>query len=125
MNTQATSTPSLPSLLIRLEGLAVALAAGAAYAYLHADGLLFALLFFAPDAFMLGYIGNKQLGSVLYNIGHTYLLPGTLLALGLALNVSVVVQIALIWIAHIGFDRVVGYGLKYATAFKDTHLQRL
>jgi hypothetical protein len=26
-----------------------------------------------------------------------------------------------VWIAHIGFDRLLGYGLKYDTAFKDTH----
>jgi len=35
------------------------------------------------------------------------------------------VAISLIWIAHIGIDRVLGYGLKYPTAFKDTHLQKV
>jgi len=34
-------------------------------------------------------------------------------------------QIALVWLAHIGFDRFFGYGLKYPTGFKDTHLQRV
>ncbi|MCS4316879.1 hypothetical protein M2407_001178 [Serratia sp. BIGb0234] len=29
---------------------------------------------------------------------------------------------ALIWGAHIGFDRALGYGLKYASGFADTHL---
>ena len=33
--------------------------------------------------------------------------------------------LALIWLSHIGFDRLIGYGLKYETAFKDTHLQRV
>ena len=32
---------------------------------------------------------------------------------------------SLIWLAHIGFDRTLGYGLKCPTAFKDTHLQRV
>jgi hypothetical protein len=33
--------------------------------------------------------------------------------------------VALIWIAHIGFDRLLGYGLKYISDFKHTHLQRV
>jgi hypothetical protein len=34
-------------------------------------------------------------------------------------------QIALIWLAHIGLDRMLGYGLKYPTEFKDTHMQHV
>jgi Domain of unknown function (DUF4260) len=34
-------------------------------------------------------------------------------------------QVGLIWLAHIGIDRVLGYGLKYPTGFKDTHLSRV
>jgi hypothetical protein len=30
--------------------------------------------------------------------------------------------LALIWIAHIGLDRALGYGLKLSTSFSDTHL---
>jgi len=32
---------------------------------------------------------------------------------------------ALIWLAHIGIDRALGYGLKYPTFFRDTHLQHV
>jgi hypothetical protein len=28
------------------------------------------------------------------------------------------------WCAHISFDRALGYGLKFAEAFKPTHIQR-
>jgi hypothetical protein len=35
------------------------------------------------------------------------------------------VAVALIWFAHISMDRTVGYGLKYPTSFKDTHLERV
>jgi hypothetical protein len=35
------------------------------------------------------------------------------------------VQLGLIWFAHIGVVRAIGYGLKYPTGFKDTHLQRV
>ncbi len=37
---------------------------------------------------------------------------------------SLFVSLALVWFAHIGFDRMVGYGLKYPTDFFDTHLRR-
>jgi Domain of unknown function (DUF4260) len=33
--------------------------------------------------------------------------------------------LAAIWALHIGVDRMLGYGLKYPTAFKDTRLQRI
>lgn len=36
-----------------------------------------------------------------------------------------VLRLALIHLAHIGFDRALGYGLKYGTAFGDTHLCRI
>jgi hypothetical protein len=44
---------------------------------------------------------------------------------GVLADSDVAVQLALIWLAHIGADRALGYGLKYPTAFKDTHLQRV
>ena len=31
-------------------------------------------------------------------------------------------QISLIWFAHIGFDRALGYGLKFPLGFRVTHL---
>ncbi len=56
---------------------------------------------------------------------HTYISPLVLGTVGVLADVSLAVLLALIWTAHIGFDRVLGYGLKYATAFGDTHLGRL
>jgi hypothetical protein len=35
------------------------------------------------------------------------------------------VPIALIWANHIGIDRMLGYGLKYAEGFRFTHLGRI
>ena len=45
--------------------------------------------------------------------------------IGVVGDSSTATQIALIWLAHIGVDRLLGYGLKYPTGFKDTHLQRV
>ncbi|MDX2139615.1 MAG: DUF4260 domain-containing protein [Chloroflexota bacterium] len=116
---------SLPRLLLHLEGLFVFAAAIAAFAHLGGNGWLFAALLLVPDLSALGYFVNKEVGSVMYNAAHTYTGPGVLLAVGLAMQQPLVVLIALIWLAHIGMDRTVGYGLKYPSAFKDTHLQRV
>jgi hypothetical protein len=48
---------------------------------------------------------------------HTYAASGLLAALGLLAGSSLVVSVALVWFAHIGFDRMVGFGLKYPTPF--------
>lgn len=111
-----------PRLLLRLEGAAVLAAASVAYAQVGGGWGLFALLFLAPDLSMLGYLAGRRAGAAVYNLGHSYLAPGALGAAGLALELPMLMSIALIWVAHIGFDRAVGYGLKYATAFKHTHL---
>lgn len=44
---------------------------------------------------------------------------------GLLRDDGLVLSLCLIWLAHIGMDRMLGYGLKYPTDFKDTHLGRL
>ena len=56
---------------------------------------------------------------------HTYVGPVALGATGILADSERAAQVALIWLAHIGMDRLLGYGLKYPTAFKDTHLQRV
>jgi hypothetical protein len=126
MNHLTSSTKSsLPVVLLRAEGLAVLISAIAVYAHLRGNAWLFVLLLFTPDVFMLGYLKNVQLGSIIYNIGHTYLVPIVVLAIALYAESFLGVQIAIIWFAHIGLDRLMGYGLKYPTNFKDTHLQRV
>lgn len=121
------STPLLgrPALWLRIEGLVLLVGAVVAYGTLVGNWWLFALLLFAPDLFMIGYMSNPVWGAALYNVGHTYLLPALLLGVGWWMGWQFAIPIALIWIAHIGLDRLVGYGLKYPTAFKDTHLQHV
>ena len=113
------------ALLLRLEGLAALAAAAAAYAYVGGSWALFALLLLAPDLAMLGYRFGPAVGAAAYNAVHTDVAPAALGALGLALAAPLLQALALIWIAHIGMDRALGYGLKYATGFGDTHLGRI
>lgn len=111
-----------PTHLLRLEGLAVAAAALAAYFLLGGPLWLLVVLALAPDLSMLAYLAGSRLGSLGYNVAHTYALPLGLAGLGLWFEAVLALQVAAIWAAHIGLDRLAGYGLKYETGFKDTHL---
>ena len=85
---------------------------------------MFAGLSLVPDLSMLGYLGGPRLGAACYNAGHSYLGPAVLAALAVAASMPMLLSIACIWLAHIGFDRMLGYGLTYATSFGETHLGR-
>ena len=109
-----------PNLILRAEGLAVLVAAVWAYALAGVGWWLFLGLILAPDLAMLGYLAGPRAGAAAYNVAHTYLGPLALLALGQAWPLAT--ALGLIWAAHIGADRMLGYGLKYPWAFKATHL---
>lgn len=94
---------------------------------------LFALLFFAPDLSFLGYLAGPRVGALAYNVAHTYVSPvilgmAALLAARAPRESAFAITgslVAAVWFAHIGFDRALGYGLKYPSAFHDTHLGRI
>ena len=115
----------LPRTLLRLEGLAVLV--GALVLYFHADfgWVLMVVLILAPDLSFAGYAFGPRPGAVAYDALHTEVFPIVLGTVSIAAGAEVATTIALIWLAHIGADRLLGYGLKYPTAFKDTHLQRV
>ena len=110
---------------LRLEGAALLLGALVAYQQVGAGWGAFALLFLVPDLSMLGYLRGPRVGALLYNAAHATLGPAALIALGALTTQPVALALGLVWLAHIGFDRLLGYGLKYATGFGDTHLGRV
>ncbi|MDQ3548753.1 MAG: DUF4260 domain-containing protein [Chloroflexota bacterium] len=116
---------SLPAILLRIEGLAALATSILLYARNDGNWLLLAVLLLAPDLSALGYLVGKRVGATTYNIAHTYALPAILGGAGLLGGSDLTVSLALIWAAHIGMDRAVGYGLKYPSDFKDTHLSRV
>ena len=113
------------NLLLRLEGLCYAVAALLVYWQQGFSWWMFAALILVPDVSMIGYLAGPRIGASCYNIAHATPLAWALLLLGYFANNTTALTIALIWFAHIGIDRTLGYGLKYATAFKDTHLGNL
>jgi hypothetical protein len=111
-----------PGLVLRLEAAAVLGVSLAAYARTGESWPMFALLFLTPDLSMLGYLAGRRVGAAAYNAAHSYLIPVALGAVAVTLSTPHLLGVALIWVAHIGFDRLLGYGLKYGSAFTDTHL---
>ena len=118
----AQSVEGGPKFLLRAEGLMVL---GLVVVLFWRGGyswVLFAVLFLVPDISMLGYLINPKVGAMTYNAVHNYIGAVLLALVGLIADNRICAAISLIWAAHIGFDRLLGYGLKYPTAFGDTHL---
>jgi hypothetical protein len=115
----------LSKLLLHIEGLVVLALSVYFYFHLQFNWIVFVVLLLAPDLSALGYLKNVKVGSVLYNLFHTYTITVVTMICGLLIHNNNVLMISLIWIAHIGMDRMLGYGLKYPTKFQDTHLNRV
>ena len=116
---------SVPKLMLHAEGFVVLCAAVLLYRETGASWGKFVVLFLAPDLLAIGYVFGRKVGAHTYNLGHTYTAPFLLWLICLFGHQPVLLPLCLIWIAHIGFDRLLGYGLKYDTAFKATHLNRV
>jgi hypothetical protein len=116
---------SKPAILLRLEGACVFLFSLFLYRSSGGTWGLFFLLFLWPDLSMFAYWINVRAGSALYNLVHTYAAALTFAAVAFHQHNPSALGFAFIWLAHIGLDRALGYGLKYPTFFKDTHLQRV
>lgn len=108
--------------VLRLEALAILAAATSAYFVSGGHPWLYAILFFAPDLSFAAYAVNAKVGAIVYNTMHNYALSALLGGAGWLLGMDVLWQIAFILAAHAAFDRGLGYGLKYASAFGHTHL---
>ncbi|KKD58857.1 hypothetical protein RN22_18990 [Grimontia sp. AD028] len=112
-------------LILRLEGLCIFLISLSFFNQLDGDWAFFAWLFLLPDLAFLGYLAGPKVGAIAYNITHSIISSAIALAIGIISQSDLVVSLSLIWFAHIGFDRALGYGLKYSTGFSDTHLGRI
>lgn len=111
--------------LLRTEAAVVFALALWAYGRWGAGWGTFAACFLLPDLAFLAYFAGPRLGALAYNATHALLGPLALLALGVVGGERMALVAGLIWIAHVGFDRMLGYGLKYATDFHATHLGRI
>ncbi len=111
--------------LLRLEGLMLFAGMTLLYAVWGGEWWIYAVLFLAPDLSFLGYLAGPKAGAVVYNSAHSYMAPMVLMTSGFGLDSPLTLSIAMIWLAHIGIDRALGYGLKYSAGFGFTHLGRI
>lgn len=114
-----------PRWILQLEGAAFFVLLTIIYFSMGNPWWLYVALFLVPDLSMLAYLANRRFGSLVYNALHSTLGPLVLTLTGILLYSDVILHICLIWGAHIGFDRMVGFGLKYQTGFRHTHLRRI
>ncbi|MEN7538195.1 DUF4260 domain-containing protein [Aurantiacibacter flavus] len=111
-----------PNLLLRAEATLVLVGAVAAYASLGSSWTLFALLILIPDVSILGFLAGPRVGAVTYNAAHWHGIPLSILGYGFSGHSPIMLDVGLIWIAHISFDRMIGAGLKYPDGFRFSHL---
>jgi hypothetical protein len=111
--------------LLRLEGLTLFLGMTLLYAVWGGAWWVYLILFLVPDLSMAAYLAGPKVGAIVYNAAHSYMVPMSLMVTGFGLESPLTLSIAMIWLAHIGADRSLGYGLKYATGFGFTHLGRI
>ena len=111
--------------LLKLEGLIVFLTSLYFYSILNASWLLFILLWLVPDISMVGYLKDKKIGVIVYNLAHTYVLALAVIFFGLWQGDNFIASLDVILASHIELDRFLGFGLKYSSGFKDTHIQKL
>jgi hypothetical protein len=111
--------------VLRLEGLILFAGMTLVYGLWGGPWWLYAVLFLAPDLSFLAYLGGPKLGAWVYNAAHTSIIPMAMLTAGFGFAPPFVLSLALIWLAHIGIDRALGYGLKYEAGFGFTHLGRI
>lgn len=111
--------------ILRIEGALFFLISLYVFYLREMSWLIFFLLLFTPDISMIGYLKDKKIGSVIYNLGHNYLLAIALVILGNVLPYDWMVTLGIILFAHVSLDRALGFGLKYPDDFKNTHIQKL
>ena len=112
-------------ILLRLEGLTLFAGMVLLYAVWGGSWKVYVLLFLVPDLSFLAYLAGARFGAMVYNTAHSYMVPMVLMTLGFGLASPLTLSIAMIWLAHIGIDRALGYGLKYSAGFGFTHLGRI
>jgi hypothetical protein len=83
---------------------------------------LFPACLLLPDLSMIGYLGGNKTGAFVYNFFHHKAIAILVYLAGFYYHQEVILFTGIILFAHSSMDRMFGYGLKYNTGFKATHL---
>jgi len=115
----------MPRVWLRIEGVGALLGATGLYLQLGGQLLWLVPLLLAVDVSMVGYLAGPRPGAILYNLAHNWALGIGILAVAWWIRSPELGLVGAILVGHTGMDRAAGYGLKYPTAFGDTHLGRI
>ena len=107
---------------LQAEGAATFAIGLAAFLWLGLPWYAFALLLLVPDLSLLGYVRGPRTGAIVYNLVHDLATGVVVFGLGVASGIVPIAAAGAVLVSHSGMDRVAGYGLKFPTAFGDTHL---
>lgn len=108
--------------ILRFEGMCLFILSLLLYAQFGQSWAIFAVLFFMPDLALLGYLASQRTGNVLYNFTHSYVGPLLMACSGALTKDPFFIMCAVIWLSHLSFDRMLGFGLKTGKGFRHTHL---
>lgn len=111
-----------PVPLQRLEGAILLIPSVVGFAASDWSWWWFAGLLLVPDISMVGYLLRPSTGAAVYNLGHSLIGPALLFAWWWYDGSVWAIAFGSIWLAHIGMDRMFGYGLKFSDGFNHTHL---
>jgi len=111
-----------PRLWLRAEGLGGFIAGAVAFNLLGGNPLVFLVTLLLVDVSMVGYVAGPRVGAVVYNLAHNWLTAIAVLGLGYGTGIPGLELAGCVLVAHVGGDRLAGYGLKYPSSFGDTHL---
>ncbi|MNL14702.1 hypothetical protein D3C87_1356570 [compost metagenome] len=108
--------------IIKLEELGLFILGIYLFSFLNFEWWWFLVLILVPDLSMLGYIFGNKSGAFFYNIFHHKGVAILVYILGCYLKIELFQLIGVILFSHSSMDRMFGYGLKYESGFKYTHL---
>jgi hypothetical protein len=111
-----------PRLWLQLEGGTLLVGSLIAFSTTHRSWWLVPLVLFIPDLLMAGYLGGTRIGAHAYNLAHSSPLPALMVGYGWWQNRQLFLALGLVWLGHIGMDRLLAFGLKYPDHFQHTHL---
>lgn len=108
--------------ILNLEELAQLVFAVFLHSLLPYEWYWFWVWFLSPDLGFIGYAINTRVGQWTYNLLHHKGIAISLYVAGLYFNQTELQFAGVVMFGHSAFDRMLGYGLKYADDFKHTHL---
>jgi hypothetical protein len=116
---------SVVGVIVRAEHVAIGIAGVLLYLVGGGGWLWLVPLLVAVDLSMIGYLAGPRIGSITYNAAHNFVVALLVLGIGWWGSIGWLQLLGALWLAHVGLDRALGYGLKLPTDFRDTHLGRI